>query len=62
MPLIRVGLGNRINRLRRAAVNALAAWPPAAVPDEARDWVRRAAAIEPVEETRAEMLAFLVSG
>ncbi|WP_433224736.1 hypothetical protein [Microtetraspora malaysiensis] len=62
LPLIRVALGNRINRLRRAAVTALAAWPAAAVPDEARDWVRRAAAIEPVEETRAEMLAFLVPG
>ncbi len=61
LPLIRVALRNRITRLRRAATGALAAWPASAVPDEAGAWVRRAAAIEPDEQTRAEMLAFLVS-
>ncbi|MEU1732015.1 hypothetical protein [Streptosporangium sp. NPDC020145] len=38
---------------------ALSVWPEEAVPDQARDWVRRASAVEPDEGTRTEMLAFL---
>ncbi len=57
--LIDVALRNRVTRVRRVALTALITWPPAAVPDEARAWVRRAASAEPHEETRTEMIDFL---
>ncbi|MEU1878209.1 hypothetical protein ABZ470_12930 [Streptosporangium sp. NPDC020072] len=59
LPLIDVALRNRITRIRRSALAALSAWPEEAVPDQARDWVRQASAVEPDEGTRTEMLAFL---
>lgn len=57
--LIDVALRNRVTRIRRSALAALTAWPASAVPYEARHWVRRAASVEPHEETRTEMIDFL---
>ncbi|WP_189248199.1 hypothetical protein [Streptosporangium pseudovulgare] len=59
LPLILAALRSRVTRVRRAALATLAAWPAAAVPDEALDRVRRAMAVEPHEETRVEMASFL---
>ncbi|MGJ6962247.1 hypothetical protein ACSDR0_10090 [Streptosporangium sp. G11] len=59
LALIDVALRNRVTRTRRAALAALTTWPASAVPDEARNWVRRAASVEPHEETRTEMIDFL---
>ncbi|GAA1008124.1 hypothetical protein Aple_045220 [Acrocarpospora pleiomorpha] len=59
LPLIDVALRNRVVRIRRAAMSALTAWPPDAVPEEALAWVRAASTVEPNEEIRREMTAFL---
>jgi hypothetical protein len=61
LPLIRAALANRVTRVRRAAVAALAGWPADSVPATAVDWVRTAGAIEPDDATRDEMTAFITS-
>ncbi|MFC5835261.1 hypothetical protein [Nonomuraea insulae] len=57
LPLIRTALRNRGVRLRRRALRVLDAWPD--VPDEAVGWVRAAYEVEPDDEIREEMRAFL---
>ncbi|MFB4282644.1 hypothetical protein ACBJ59_45625 [Nonomuraea sp. MTCD27] len=57
LSLLRVALRNRVVRLRRSAVRVLAAWPD--VPGEAVAWVRAAYEVEPDEELRGDMRAFL---
>ncbi|MEV6865336.1 hypothetical protein AB0M44_30550 [Streptosporangium subroseum] len=57
LPLIRVGLATRIIQIRRAALDALSAWPAEAVPEEALGWVRAALPGEPDDEVREQMAA-----
>ncbi|GAA0984059.1 hypothetical protein GCM10009555_057070 [Acrocarpospora macrocephala] len=60
LPLIEVALRNRVTRVRNMALRTLSAWP--VVPDQALDWVRQAAAVEPNEHTRTDMETFLAGG
>ncbi|MER7503418.1 hypothetical protein AB0L05_40485 [Nonomuraea pusilla] len=61
LSLVRVALVNQVIRIRRAAMKALTAWGPRAVPDEVVGRVRAAGAVEPHQETREEMITFLSS-
>ena len=59
IPLLETALQNRTARNRRMAAGALAAWPPGSVPPSARAVLRRAAAVEPVDDVRERMLGVL---
>jgi hypothetical protein len=59
LPVIKAALANRVIRTRRAALQALSAWPASAVPDQAVRWVCRAAAAEPDQDIRQEMTSFI---
>ncbi len=59
LPLLRTALANRVTRTRHAALRALAEWPASAVPDQAVEWVRQAAAVEPRQWLQQEMTAFV---
>ncbi|UBU14665.1 hypothetical protein [Nonomuraea gerenzanensis] len=59
LPLIGAALRNRGPRVRRCALRALRAWPEP--PAEGVAWVRAAHAVEPDEELRDAMNAFLTT-
>ncbi|WP_068053051.1 hypothetical protein [Nocardia xishanensis] len=57
LPLVRSALSGRPTRLRRTALRTIAEWYDRDLPDEIREWVTAAAAIEPDDELRSELVA-----
>ncbi|MEV6390594.1 hypothetical protein [Nocardia xishanensis] len=57
LPLVRCALSGRPTRLRRTALRTLAEWYDRDLPDQLREWVIAAAAIEPDDELRSELAA-----